>query len=89
LHAAFLLGIRKKQIFSKSPVEEGSHARVDLRDLQRSEVADSGERLERGRNETVLGISIDENLQNIAGAGTFWDGIPWQEDFSEFPAIEK
>ena len=89
LHAAFLLGIRKKQIFSKSPVEEGSHARVDFCDLQRGEIADSGERLERGRDKAVFRIAIDEYLEHIAGAGTFRNGIPRQEDFAEFATIEE
>ena len=89
LHAPFLLGIRKKQIFSKSPFEEGSHARVDFRDLQRGEIADRSEWLERGGNESVLGIAIDENLQHIAGSGPFRNGIPRQEDFAEFATIEE
>ncbi len=88
-HAPLLLRIRKKQIFSKPPVEERSHARVDFRDLQRGEIADRGKRLARGRDETVFGIAIDENLQHIAGTGAFRNGIPRQQDFSEFPAIQE
>lgn len=89
LHAALLLGIRQEKILAQTPVQEGTHARVDFPNLQRGEVADSGEWLEGGCDEAVLGIPIDEHLQHIAGGGTFWNGIARQEDFTEFPAIEK
>ncbi len=89
LHAALLLRIRQKKILSQPPVEEGAHARVDFRDLQRGEIADSGEWLESRRDESVLGITIDEHLQHIAGSGTFRNGIPRQEDLAEFPAIKE
>jgi hypothetical protein len=62
---------------------------VDFPDLQCGEVADGSKWLERGRDETVLGIPIDEHLQHIARSGAFWNGIARQEDFAEFPAIEE
>ena len=89
LHAALLLCIRQEEIFSESPVEKGSHAWVDLCDLQCGEIADSRERLARCRDKAVLGITIDENLQHIAGPGTFRNGISRQEDLTEFPAIKE
>ena len=62
---------------------------MDFRDIQRREVANCGQWLECGCDETVFGIAIDEYFQNIAGTGTFRNGIPRQEDFAEFAAIQK
>ena len=62
---------------------------MDFRDLQRGEIAHRSERLERGCDESVLGIAIDENLKHIAGSGPFRNGIARQEDFAEFSAIEE
>ena len=89
LHATVLFGVGKEQILSQAPVEKGPHTRVDFLHFQCGEVADGGEWFARCRDETILGIPIDEYLQHIAGSCTFGNGIARQEDFAEFPAIEE
>ena len=88
VHRAVHFPDRQQEILLEAPVQKDPDARTDGGHLQAGKLADDGERLLSRRDEPVLGVAVDEDLDLTARRGARRDIASRQQDFPMRAAIQ-
>ena len=88
MHRFLLLAARHEQVLGQAPVEKGADA-ADADDAQVGAFADPGLRDFRGRDDPVLGIVAEENLDPVANLPAGVDVAFRQQHLAELFGVEK